>query len=56
MGKKGRGGEEDAKDRVCDEQGRNERGQRLAYEELLVRIGVIRTGSSVPCSRSPTTE
>lgn len=35
MGEKGHRCEEDAKDHICDDESRNESGQRLADEELL---------------------
>jgi len=48
--------EEDPEDRVGDRERRSGYRERLPDEELLTRIGVIKIGSSVPCSRSPTTE
>ena len=35
MGEQSHGGEEDAKDDICDDESRNENGQRLADEEFL---------------------
>ena len=48
-------GEEDREDDIGDHDRRHECRQRLAQQELLARIGVVRTGSRLPCWRSPAT-
>jgi hypothetical protein len=51
-------GDEEGVDGVGDDQGRDERCEGLSQQELLAANGrgVVRTGSRVPCWRSPTTE
>ena len=56
MGEGCDGAEEDAEDHIGDGKRGEERGQGLAERNSSRRMGVVRTGSRVPCSRSPTTE